>query len=81
MSLAVLVLRYKEPGDRRWKVPGNITLREREIPLGVIADFRGAVHDGHRQPVHQVCRRPSAGVTFSAVFFVIFTYSERRVGT
>ena len=25
MSLAVLVLRYKEPGGRLWKVPGNIT--------------------------------------------------------
>src|SRR5215472_4452753 len=36
MSLAVLVLRYKEPQGRQWKVPGNLRIGDREIPLGVI---------------------------------------------
>src|SRR5262249_5011491 len=36
MSLAVLVLRHKEPGGREWKVPGNIHIGKREIPVGVI---------------------------------------------
>src|ERR1700686_694869 len=34
-SLAVLVLRYTEPGNREWRVPGNITLFGKEIPIGL----------------------------------------------
>src|SRR5215472_12706127 len=33
-SLAVLVLRFTEPGNREWKVPGNLQFRGKEIPLG-----------------------------------------------
>ena len=36
-SLAVLVLRYTEPGNREWKVPGNLHIGGREVPLGLIA--------------------------------------------
>ena len=35
-SLAVLVLRFTEPGNREWKVPGNIHIGKTEIPLGLI---------------------------------------------
>ena len=31
-SLAVLVLRFTEPGNRQWKVPGNIHIGKTEIP-------------------------------------------------
>jgi nucleotide-binding universal stress UspA family protein len=78
MSLAVLVLRYKEPGGRQWKVPGNITLWEREIPLGVILVaailFTTAI-------VNLLTKKQATigGLAFSALFFIIFTYSERRV--
>ncbi len=61
MSLAVLVLRYKMPENREWKVPGNIRIGGVEIPLGLGLRFAGAVLHGHRQPVHQGngdhCRR------------------------
>ena len=36
MSLAVLVLRYTEPGNREWKVPGNLHIGKTEIPVGLI---------------------------------------------
>jgi amino acid transporter len=78
MSLAVLVLRHKEPGGRMWKVPGNIHLGEREIPVGVIVIsavlFTTAI-------VNLLTKREATigGLAFSALFFVIFTYSERRV--
>jgi amino acid transporter/nucleotide-binding universal stress UspA family protein len=78
MSLAVLVLRYKEPGGRAWKVPGNITIGKTEVPLGVILVatvlFITAI-------VNLLTKREATigGVTFSLIFFVIFTYSERRV--
>ncbi len=77
MSLAVLVLRYKEPGQRQWKVPGNLTLFGTEIPLGLVAIsavlFMTAIVNFFTKSEATI-----AGVTFSAVFFVVFTYSERH---
>src|SRR5215813_8804024 len=77
MSLAVLVLRYKEPGGRQWKVPGNLQLFGKEIPLGLVAIsavlFMTAVVNFFTKSEATI-----AGVTFSAVFFVVFTYSERH---
>jgi hypothetical protein len=78
MSLAVLVLRYKEPSGRLWKVPGNIHINGREIPLGVILVsavlFTTAL-------VNLLTKREATigGVAFSLLFFIIFTYSEKRV--
>jgi amino acid transporter len=78
MSLAVLVLRHKEPGGRLWKVPGNIQIGKRELPLGVMLVsavlFMTAI-------VNLLTKREATigGVAFSLLFFVIFTYSERRV--
>src|SRR5271154_1207601 len=37
MSLAVVVLRYKDPGNREWRVPGNPKIFGKEVPLGLIA--------------------------------------------
>jgi hypothetical protein len=77
MSLAVLVLRYKEPGQRQWKVPGNFKLFGTEIPLGLVAIsavlFMTAIVNFFTKSEATI-----AGVTFSAVFFVVFTYSERH---
>src|SRR5882724_7718078 len=78
MSLAVLVLRHKEPGGRLWKVPGNLHIGQGEIPLGVALVsavlFTTAL-------VNLLTKREATigGVGFSALFFVIFTYSEKRV--
>src|SRR5882724_6105110 len=78
MSLAVLVLRHKEPGGRLWKVPGNIHIGDREIPVGVILVsavlFTTAI-------VNLLTKREATigGVAFSILFFIIFTVSERRV--
>src|SRR5579864_8282972 len=79
MSLSVLVLRYTEPSRREWKVPGNIPLGNgRELPLGVILIaivlFLTALTNFFTK--YEATR---AGVLFSAVFFVLFTYSEKRV--
>ena len=77
-GLAVLRLRYTEPEHRQWKVPGNIYFRGKEIPLGVLVItailFLTAV-------VNLLTKEDAtiAGVTFTAVFYTIFTISERRV--
>ena len=79
MALAVLVLRYTEPEKREWKVPLNIPLGHgRELPLGVILIgavlFITAIVNFFTKYQATI-----GGVTFSIVFFAIFTYSERRV--
>jgi len=78
MSLAVVVLRYKDPGNREWRVPGNPKLWGKEVPVGLILIsivlFITALVN--------LCTKSEAtiaGVSFSAVFFAIFTYSEHRV--
>src|SRR6202790_735047 len=35
-SLAVLVLRFNEPGIRAWKVPGHLHIGKTEIPVGLL---------------------------------------------
>jgi hypothetical protein len=78
MSLAVVVLRYKNPGNREWRVPGNITLFGKEIPIGlfIISTILFVT------ALVNLCTKSEAtiaGVIFSGVFFGIFTYSEHRV--
>jgi amino acid transporter len=77
-SLAVLVLRYTEPENREWKVPGNFHVGGREVPFGLIVIsavlFFTAIVNFFTKYQATI-----AGVTFSLVFFGLFTYSEHRV--
>ena len=78
MALAILVLRYTEPAKREWKVPGNIPLGNgRELPFGIILIatvlFLTAVVNFFTKYEATV-----GGISFSLLFFAIFTYSERR---
>jgi Amino acid permease len=77
-SLAVLVLRFTQPGHREWKVPGNLHIGGREIPIGLVAIsmvlFITALVNLFTKPEATI-----AGVTFSVVFFALFSYSEHRV--
>src|ERR1700730_8710763 len=77
-SLAVLVLRFTEPGNREWKVPGNLHIGKTEIPLGLIAISAVLLITA---VVHLFTKHEAtvAGLIFSAFFFTIFTISERHV--
>ncbi len=76
-ALAVLVLRYTEPGNREWKVPGNLQIGKLEIPLGLIGIaivlFATAVVNLFTKEAATI-----AGISFSLVFFGIFIASERH---
>ncbi len=78
MSLAVLVLRYTLPQKREWKVPGNFHIRGVEIPVGLgvisIILFATALVNLFTKELATI-----AGVSFSAVFFVVLTISEHVV--
>jgi len=77
-ALAVLVLRFTEPGPREWKVPGNLHIGKTEIPVGLAAIF---VVLFTTAMINLLTKSEAtvAGVIFSAVFFGIFTVSERYV--
>jgi Amino acid permease len=77
-SLAVLVLRFTEPGNRAWKVPGNLHIGKTEVPIGLIVIsavlFMTAIVN-----LFTKYQATIAGIIFSVVFFTIFTLSERHV--
>ncbi len=77
-SLAVLVLRYTEPENRQWKVPGNFHIGGREVPLGLIA-ISAVLLITALVNLFTKSEATIAGLTFSVVFFALFTYSEHRV--
>ncbi len=75
-SLAMLVLRWKYHGERGWKVPPNLRIGKVEVPLGLFSVFlvllSTAIVNLFTKSVATV-----SGIAFAAVFFVIFTISER----
>ena len=75
-SLSMLVLRFKYKGERGWKVPPNITIAGREVPLGLLSVFMvlfaTAIINLFTKSVATV-----AGLVFAGGFFLVFTVSER----
>ncbi|MCL5744269.1 MAG: amino acid permease, partial [Acidobacteria bacterium] len=75
-GLAVLVLRYKQPGNREWKVPLNFHIGNTELPVGLALItsmlFMLAVVNVLTKKVATI-----SGLTFTIVFFVIFQFSEQ----
>jgi amino acid transporter len=75
-SVAMLVLRFKYKGERGWRVPPNIKIGNVEIPIGLASVFLVLFSIA---VVNLFTKENAtlAGVGFSAVFFAIFTVSER----
>jgi amino acid transporter len=74
-GLAVLVLRYKQPGKREFRVPFNLKLFGVEIPIGLgiitLILFALCLINLFTKEVATL-----AGVTFTIIFFAVFTISE-----
>src|ERR1700752_3402566 len=77
-SLAVLVLRFTEPGNREWKVPGNLHIGKTEIPFGLMIISAVLLITAFVN-LFTKSQATIAGLIFSAVFFTIFTLSEHHV--
>src|SRR5258708_6311898 len=75
-GLAMLVLRFKDKSTREWKVPFNIKLDGNELPigLGLIAAVLFSVAG-----INLITKEVATiwGVSFTIIFFTIFTVSER----
>ncbi len=76
-ALGVLVLRFTEPGERVWRVPFNLRIGGLEIPFGLglitLTLFAIAIINLFTKQVATI-----SGLIFTAVFFALFTFSERR---
>jgi amino acid transporter len=77
-GISVLVLRYTQPNQQEFKVPPNITIAGREIPIGVgvitLVLLMTAVVNLFTKPAATV-----SGIIFSALLFLGFTLSEKHV--
>ena len=75
-ALSVLVLRYKQPENRQWKVPMNFHIRGVEIPVGLalitLALFGMACINVLTKKVATI-----SGISFTAAFFLVFELSEK----
>jgi amino acid transporter len=75
-ALSVLVLRFKQPENREWKVPLNIRVGGVEIPIGLglitLFLFTLACINVFTKELATM-----AGVGFTLTFFLVFSVSER----
>jgi len=75
-GLAVLVLRYKEPGQREFRVPLNLKIAGLEIPLGLglitLVLVALCVVNLFTKQVATI-----SGVAFTIAFFTVFEISEK----
>ena len=74
-ALSVLVLRYKQPANREWKVPFNFRIGKTEIPVGLglitLTLFALAVINVLTKKVATI-----SGLAFTIAFFIMFQASE-----
>ena len=77
-GVAVLVLRYTHPQDREFRVPLNFHIAGKEIPLGLslitLMLLAIAIVNLFTKPAATI-----SGVTFSALLFIGFELSEKRI--
>ncbi len=82
-GLAVLVLRYKKPGKREFRVPMNLTVGGVEIPIGLglitLVLFALCIVNLFTKQIATV-----SGLIFTGIFFAVFEmaekYTKRRGG-
>jgi amino acid transporter len=75
MAISMLILRYKIPTKREWRVPLNIRIGEREIPVG-LAIIAGALL--FLALINLVTKQTAtiSGLVFTALFFTLFELSS-----
>jgi amino acid transporter len=75
-GVAVLVLRYKQPGKREFRVPFNLKVGSVEIPVGLGLVTAALVA---LCVINLVTKQVAtvSGVSFTLIFFAIFIASER----
>jgi len=75
-AIATVVLRFKRPEEREWRVPGNIRIGRIEIPMGLLTIALILVAIAMTNLLTKKVATIS-GILFTVAFFVTFTISER----
>jgi amino acid transporter len=75
-AVATLVLRYKRPEGREWKIPGNIRVGQIDFPLGLITIGLVLLSIALTNLLTKKVATIS-GLAFTVLFFTLFTISER----
>jgi amino acid transporter len=75
-AIATVVLRFKRPEEREWKVPGNLRIGKIEIPMGLITVSLILLSIALTNLLTKKVATIS-GILFTIGFFIIFTVSER----
>lgn len=76
MSGAMVMLRFKRPEGREWKVPGNLKIGQVELPFGLMAVALTLLSLALTNLLTKQVATIS-GIGFTLAFFVVFTLSER----
>jgi amino acid transporter len=76
-SLAVLVLRFKEPGPREWRVGWNLRVGRFELPIGLALITLGllaiAIINLFTKQLATI-----SGIAFTVALYSVFVFSERQ---
>jgi amino acid transporter len=75
-AIATVVLRFKRPAEREWRVPGNIRIGRIEFPMGLITISLILVAIAMTNLLTKQVATIS-GILFTIAFFITFTVSER----
>ena len=76
-ALAMLVLRWKYKGERGWRVPVNIRIGGKDVPVGLLSVFLVLLATACTNLLTKSTATVS-GIIFAGVFFCIFSFSERQ---
>lgn len=75
-AVATLVLRFKRPEAREWKVPVNLRVGHIEVPFGLIIIALVLVSIALTNLLTKEVAT-IAGIAFTGIFFILFTVSEK----
>jgi amino acid transporter/nucleotide-binding universal stress UspA family protein len=75
-AIATLMLRFKKPEGREWRVPGNLRIGKTEIPFGIITVTFVLLSLAITNLLTKQVATYS-GLAFTLAFFVVFKISER----
>ncbi|MFN0119370.1 MAG: APC family permease [Blastocatellia bacterium] len=76
MTASIAILRFKNPGQREWRVPLNLRLGNVEIPLGILMVASTLLALALTNLLTKELATLS-GAVFTLAFFITFTLSER----
>lgn len=75
-AMSVVALRFKDPSPREWRVPLNLKLGRRELPVGIVLIalvlLATAIVNLLTKQVATI-----AGLIFTGILFIVFSVSER----